>query len=106
VGVHTSGNGHFKVGQSMQVEAMVDLGDLDPKEVQVQLYSGQITASGAIGEAKAQPMEHGKQMAPGRHLYVGRIECRTSGRQGFAIRVLPGDGDLATPFEPGLILWN
>jgi len=25
VGVHTSGNGHFKVGQTMQVESMVDL---------------------------------------------------------------------------------
>src|SRR5688572_15181104 len=51
VGVHTSGNGHFKVGQSMQVEAMVDLGDLAPKDVHVQLYAGPITASGAIGDA-------------------------------------------------------
>jgi starch phosphorylase len=106
VGVHTSGNGHFKVGQSMQVEAMVDLGDLDPKDVQVQLYAGPITASGAIGDASPLTMEHNKQMAPGRHLYVGRIDCRTSGRHGFAIRVLPGNPDMATPFEPGLILWN
>lgn len=106
VGVHTSGNGHFKVGQSMQVEAMVDLGDLDPKDVSVQLYAGTITASGAIGEAAPLGMEHSKQMAPGRHLYVGRIDCKTSGRHGFAIRVLPGNPDMATPFEPGLILWN
>lgn len=106
VGVHTSGNGHFKVGQSMQVEAMLDLGELDPKDVQVQLYAGPITASGAIGDASYLSMEHNKQMAPGRHLYVGRIDCRTSGRHGFAIRVLPGNPDLATPFEPGLILWN
>jgi starch phosphorylase len=106
VGVHTSGNGHFKVGQSMQVEAMVDLGDLDPKDVTVQLYAGAITASGAIGEAAPLGMEHSKQMAPGRHLYVGRIDCKTSGRHGFAIRVLPGNPDMATPFEPGLILWN
>jgi starch phosphorylase len=106
VGVHTSGNGHFKVGQSMQVEAMVDLGDLDPNDVTVQLYAGAITASGSIGEAAPLSMEHGKQMAPGRHLYVGRIDCKTSGRHGFAIRVLPGNPDLATPFEPGLILWN
>jgi glycogen phosphorylase len=45
-------------------------------------------------------------MAPGRHLFVGEIACRSSGRQGFAIRVVPGVKDLATPFEPGLILWN
>ena len=53
VGVHTSGNGHFKVGQAMQVEALVDLPGLDPKDV-----------------------------------------------------TLPGTVDLATPFEPGLIIWN
>jgi glycogen phosphorylase len=106
VGVHTSGNGHFKVGQSMQVEAMVDLGDLEPNDVQVQLYAGCITAAGAIGGAAPLAMEHSKQMAPGRHLYVGRIDCKTSGRHGFAIRVLPGNPDLVSPFEPGLILWN
>jgi starch phosphorylase len=106
VGVHTSGNGHFKVGQSMQVEAMVDLGELDPADVTVQLYAGAITASGSIGDAAPLTMEHSKQMAPGRHLYVGRIECKTSGRHGFALRVLPGHPDMATPFEPGLILWN
>jgi hypothetical protein len=39
-------------------------------------------------------------------VFVGKIDCRTSGRQGFAIRVLPGYQDMATPFEPGLIIWN
>jgi glycogen phosphorylase len=106
VGVHTSGNGHFKVGQSMQVEAMIDLGDLSPQDVQVQLYAGDITASGAIGAAMPLTMEQTKQMAPGRHLYIGRVDCKTSGRHGFAIRVLPGNPDMASPFEPGLILWN
>ena len=51
-------------------------------------------------------MEHAKEMGPGRHLYTGRIECCTSGRHGFAVRVLPGYPDMATPFEPGLITWN
>jgi hypothetical protein len=39
-------------------------------------------------------------------LFSGQIDCKTSGRQGFSVRVLPGSPDLATPFEPGLILWN
>ena len=37
VGVHTSVNGNFKVGDMVQVEALVDLPDLDPKEVAVEL---------------------------------------------------------------------
>jgi starch phosphorylase len=106
VGVHTSGNGHCKVGDQLQVEALVDLPEIDPKQVQVQLYSGAISATGEIENPAPALMEYTRQMGPNRHLFTGRIDCRTSGRQGFAIRVLPGNPDLATPFEPGLIAWN
>jgi starch phosphorylase len=106
VGIHTTGNGHYKVGETMQVEAMVDLPGLDPKDLQVQLYCGPINARGNIDSPAALTMEHSKVLAPDRHLFVGRIECRASGRQGFAVRILPGSGDMATPFEPGLIAWN
>jgi hypothetical protein len=51
-------------------------------------------------------MQYVKQLAPGRHVFSGTLACRSSGRQGYAIRVLPGNQDLATPFEPGLITWN
>ena len=104
--MHTSGNGHFKVGDQMQVEALVDLPGLAPEDLNVQLYAGRINATGEIEQPLALPMQHVKKMAPDRHLYMGRIECRTSGRQGFAIRIVPGGQDFATPFEPGLITWN
>jgi starch phosphorylase len=106
VGVHTSGNGHYKVGDQMQVEALVDLPDLDPKDLSIQLYAGPISATGQIENPQILTMLHSKQMAPGRHQFTGKIECRTSGRQGFALRVLPGHEDMASPFEPGLIIWN
>jgi starch phosphorylase len=106
VGVHTSGNGNFKVGQSLQVEALVDLPDLKPDDVAVELYAGPVNATGQIERPQRLRMTYGQQMAPGRHLFVGQIDCRSSGRQGFAIRVVPGNHDLATPFEPGLIVWN
>jgi starch phosphorylase len=106
VGVHASGNGHYKVGQNMDVEALLDLPEIDPNEVQVQLYAGPINASGQIEQPTSRPMRYIKQLAPGRHVFNGTIECKTSGRQGYAIRVLPGVPDLATPFEPGLITWN
>jgi starch phosphorylase len=106
VGVHTTGNGHYKVGQNVQVEALVDLPDIKPDEVTVQLYCGATGAAGNIENPQAMKMSYTKQLAPSRHVFTGVIECHTSGRQGFAVRVLPGDADLATPFEPGLILWN
>jgi starch phosphorylase len=106
VGVHSSGNGHFKVGENMQVEALVDLPEVDPGEIKVQLYAGAINASGRIDQPQVMTMTHSKEMAPNRHLFIGRIDCKTSGRQGYAVRVVPGLEDLATPFEPGMILWN
>ena len=106
VGVHTSGNGHYKVGENMQVEALVELPDVQPADLQVQLYAGPINATGQIEEPQTMVMEHTKLIANSRHLFTGRIDCRTSGRHGFAIRVLPGNADMATPFEPGLIIWN
>jgi starch phosphorylase len=106
VGVHTSGNGHYRVGEHMQVEALVELPDLSPEELQVQLYAGPISATGEIEQPQTLRMDHTKLIANGRHLFTGAIECNTSGRHGFAIRILPGSPDMATPFEPGLILWN
>jgi len=70
------------------------------------MYAGPITATGEIGAPKILPMSYSKQIAGARHVFSGQIECRASGRQGFAVRVLPGDADMATPFEPGLIAWN
>ncbi len=106
VGVHVAGNGHYRVGENMQVEALVDLPNVDPREVSVELYAGPITATGEIGKPTILRMDYTKQIAGARHVFSGQIECRTSGRQGFAVRVLPGDEDMATPFEPGLIAWN
>jgi starch phosphorylase len=94
------------VGDQMQVEALVDLPGLDPKELTVELYTGPVSSGGQIENPQALRMTHAKAMAPDRHVFVGSIACRTSGRQGFAIRVLPGYQDMATPFEPGLIIWN
>ena len=106
VGVHANGNGNFKVGDSLKVEALIDLPDMKPEDVAVELYAGPLNATGMIDTPLLLRMKYGQPIAPGRHLFVGEVACKSSGRHGYAIRVLPGGKDLATPFEPGLILWN
>lgn len=106
VGVHCNGNGHYKVGQKVSIEAMVDLPDLNPNEVSVEMYAGPITAGGGFETAKPLPMQYVREMGPNRHLFAGEIECAASGRHGYAVRIVPKHPDLATQFEPGLILWN
>ena len=104
--VRAAGTGHYKIGQAVEVEATVDLPNVRPDEVTVQLYCGLTTAAGGIDDPQVLAMEPVREAGPDRHVYVGKITCRTSGRQGYAVRVLPGNPDLATPFEPGLIVWN
>jgi starch phosphorylase len=106
VGLHTSGNGHYKVGETMQVEALIDLGQFKPEELRVQLVCGVVNPRGGVEDPDILTLQPTREMAPGRHLYTGRIECRSSGRQGYGLRIIPGHRDLATPFEPGLIVWN
>jgi len=106
VGVHASGNGHYKVGQEVQVEALVDLPEVTPGEVSVQLYCGPVNAFGAFEGAQPLAMTYVREMGPNRHLFAGQIACAASGRHGFSVRIVPQLKDMATPFEPGLILWN
>jgi starch phosphorylase len=96
----------LKVGDQLQVEAEVHLGELKPTDVAVQLYYGPLNADGLIVEGQALPTLIAQSKGKGRYLFVGAIACRTSGRQGFALRILPNHEDLGNPFEMRLILWG
>jgi starch phosphorylase len=106
VGVHTSGNGHYKVGDRMQVEALLDRSSVEPTDVSVQLYAGALDATGEIEHPQILDMTYARQLAPGRHLFTGTDRGPHERPTGFSLRVLPGHADMATPFEPGLIIWN
>jgi starch phosphorylase len=106
VGVEHSGNGHYKVGQTITVDAIVELNGVVASHLRVQLYSGPMNADGRIESPTAVEMSAMREVAPGRHLFSGELMCQSSGRYGFALRLLPGLTDLATPFEPGMITWG
>jgi hypothetical protein len=38
--------------------------------------------------------------------FCGTIDPCTSGRRGYAVRVLPRNGDLVAPHTEGLVLWS
>ena len=107
VGVRASGDGHYTVGQTIDVEATVDLpAGVRPADVAVQLVCGSATAAGGIADPVTVAMTPTAASVAGRQGFAGRIACRVSGRQAYAVRVVPGLADLATAFEPGLIVWH
>ena len=106
VAVNANGDGHFKVGGQMRVEAIVDLNGLAPNFIRVQLFAGPVNADGRVDHAEAIDMKSTREVSPGRILFTGTLDCKASGRHGYAVRLLPGLADLATPFEPGMITWG
>jgi starch phosphorylase len=103
--VEAEATAKLKVGAELQVRAQVVLGDLEPKDVTVQLYYGPLDTRGEIPKGEVMAMKWAESNGDGNHVFIGSIPARTSGRYGYALRILPHHEDLSNPYEPGLILW-
>jgi len=104
--VNANGADPMHVGSKLEVQARVNLGNLKPDDVQVQLYCGIVDNHGEIATPDTIPMSHNGAHEGSTWLFKGQIVCRSSGQHGFAVRVLPKHEDLANPFEPGLVCWG
>ncbi|QTA82178.1 Putative glycogen phosphorylase [Desulfonema limicola] len=97
--------GPFKVGDTFQASTIVNLGELRPDEVEVELYFGVLKSVDTLPPGQAQHMQMLEAHGNGQYLYSCNVKCRYSGRYGFTARVVPR-GDYKTRFEPGLITWS
>ncbi|MFH0734317.1 MAG: alpha-glucan family phosphorylase [bacterium] len=94
------------VGHKYVVSAEVELVDLTPKDVEVQIYFGKVDdqnkpyANSFVSMSCINPI-NGKNA----YLYKGEIPCASTGNFGFTMRILPKHPLLINPFELGLIKW-
>jgi starch phosphorylase len=105
--VSEDGGETLRVGSELNVRARVQLGNLTPDDVEVQLFHGVLDSLGEIAHPHTAPMT--TDSAPrGRSAwdYVGTIACTASGQYGFNVRVLPRHADLPNPIETGLVCWG
>ncbi len=96
----------LKVGMSLKVQAWIDLSQLTPDDVSVQLFQGPIGAKGEILQSKIVTMHPDGKPEGSVHMFLGSIEPRTSGRHGCTVRVLPKNTDLDNAFREGLVIWK
>jgi starch phosphorylase len=106
--VRTKNPGHdpLHVGGHLEVIARILLGDLTPKDVEVQLYCGRVDNAGQIPHPTTVEMRHNGHHDGKVWIYTGTIPCDTTGQHGFAVRVLPSHPSLPSVFEPGLVVWG
>ncbi len=94
------------VRQSLEVSVTVHLGDLQPDELRIQVYSGRIDNEARLVDAIHADMAHTKDLGDGQHQYTGSVRINTSGRHGFAVRIVPGGEMFDGMIVPGLIHWD
>jgi starch phosphorylase len=104
--VEASGADPMHVGNQLEVNARISLGNLKPDDVEVQLFHGLVDNAGDIPHPAALAMSHNGTAQGNALSFKGTIPCRASGNYGYAVRVLPKNPDLANSFEPGLICWG
>ena len=98
-------NGGAHVGKPIKVEAVVDLGQLTPDDVAVELYFGAIDSDGQLSEGKSLDMQIA-ECGNGRNAkYIAQMPCQASGRSGYTVRVLPRHDLMTTGLDMALIRW-
>jgi starch phosphorylase len=97
-------SGPFRVGNTFHLTCDVDLGELAPEEVDVEIYYGLTKSVDSLKAGGAELMQVSEDRGNGNYQYSCSLTCRTSGRYGFTARVIPR-GDDYIRFAPGLISW-
>lgn len=94
------------VHEEVPVTAVVNLGQLAPEQIRVDVYTGNVDNDGQLINGSAIPLRHDQDLGDNRHRFVGSVQPAGSGRHGYAVRIVPG-GDMLEGFPiPGLILWE
>jgi starch phosphorylase len=98
--------GEMLVGRQLDVAARIQLGELRPDDVEVQLLHGRVDALGQFIHFDIVVMNSNERQDNGPYGYQGSFVCNQSGQYGFAIRVLPRHANFVSPFASGLMRWN
>jgi starch phosphorylase len=94
-----------RVGQQVHIEALVDLGNLSPDDVAVQLYFGSLDDDGQLSQGQALDMSVEKTGSNGECLYSVDMPCRRSGKTGYTVRVIPRSENFPHGLDLGLVRW-
>ncbi len=96
--------GSYRVGDAMRISVQVNLGELSPEEVVVELYYGPLKAVDSIREGRTQVMTMEEDLGGGSYRYGCSITCTSAGRYGFTARVTP-QGDHRVRTTPLMVNW-
>jgi starch phosphorylase len=93
------------LGGHLPVRVLVELGDLSPDEVDVQVAYGRVDDQDELSGAELAPLkQNGRREGKG-WLFEGEVPLATAGAFGYTVRVVPRHDGIAETSELGLVTW-
>lgn len=92
------------VSDRYSVSTTVQLGEIRPEEVDVEVYYGPVDSENRIKTSHTAKMTVANDNGNGEYVYEQEVECAATGRYGFTARVTP-TGTTWKAAMPGFITW-
>ncbi|HYT26530.1 MAG TPA: alpha-glucan family phosphorylase, partial [Actinomycetota bacterium] len=92
------------LGAWLPIRASVELGGLDPDEVDVQVAFGRVDDTDELADTDLAPLKHNGHL-DGAWNYEGEIPLTIPGAFGYTVRVTPRHQGIANAAELGLVAW-
>jgi starch phosphorylase len=94
------------VGGKVPVRVDVDLQQLNPEDLEVEVFFGKLTSEGEIDNGSVRKLEFERMLAAGVGRYSGNLTCHTSGRFAFVPRLLARHPDIPVQDHLKNIIWG
>src|SRR5919197_1125563 len=101
----SSGQAEPALGSRLKVRAVVELGNLEPDEVEAQIAYGRVDDADELQEVDVLPLKQEGQRSEEGWLFEGEVPLVTPGAFGYTVRVVPRHPSLIHPAELGLVAW-
>ncbi len=96
----------ISVGEALQISARVHLGAVDPQNVRVEAYHGEMNNGDIRNPAATILIQASQADGDGNYIYQGNVPATESGTYGFSVRVVPTHPCLMQAHELRLITWS
>jgi len=93
------------LGSEFEVHAEVELGELAPTDVRVQVMVGQVTSNRELVNLDLHDLEHTGEHGLV-HVFRGKARCDHPGHKGYIVRVVPHNEDVKVATELSLMSWE
>lgn len=93
-------------GNNIEVSCEVELPNIRPENVQVEVYYGKILENGVVENVSIIPMNLAEQDEDAKkYYYIAKIELTTGGNYGYTFRVMPKHEMILEPANLNLVKW-